>query len=317
MAKPTQRITLGIDVSKDTLDCYNWQSGELVTLNNDRAAIVAYLKDLDGPIRVAVEPTSNYHLELLEAVLAADGQVYLVNPRSLYHYRQAAEVRVKNDRTDAWLLARYLMNEGQHLRPFTPHDAKAQRLWMLIKRRAAVVKHRQALRLSMQGVLPIKQLMTAMQAVLERIDRQLHRLVVELGWTEFVNNLRSIPGIGILTATALVAVYHRGAFASADAFVAFLGLDVRVRDSGQMRGLRRLTKNGEPELRRLLFCAALAAPKSHPPFDHYFGSLKLRGLSATAARCVLSRKLARVAFALLKTHQSFAENHTPKACLSS
>jgi transposase len=39
----------------------------------------------------------------------------------------------------------------------------------------------------------------------------------------------------------------------ADACIAFLGLDVRVRDSGAWRGRRKLTKKGNPELRCLLF----------------------------------------------------------------
>jgi len=64
---------------------------------------------------------------------------------------------------------------------------------------------------------------------------------------------RAIPGVGPLTAMALVAVYHRGHFRSVDAFIAFMGTDVRVRESGQSRGRRKLTKKGDPELRRLLF----------------------------------------------------------------
>jgi transposase len=40
---------------------------------------------------------------------------------------------------------------------------------------------------------------------------------------------------------ALVATFHRHNFRNADAFVAFMGLDVRVRDSGKFRGRRRIT----------------------------------------------------------------------------
>lgn len=41
----------------------------------------------------------------------------------------------------------------------------------------------------------------------------------------------------------------RGRFKTSDAFIAFLGMDVRVRDSGGYRGRRKLTKAGDPELR--------------------------------------------------------------------
>ena len=58
------------------------------------------------------------------------------------------------------------------------------------------------------------------------------------------------PWVGPLTALALVALYHRGEFVCADAFIAFMGMDVRVRESGQWRGRRKLTKKGDPEVRR-------------------------------------------------------------------
>ena len=63
----------------------------------------------------------------------------------------------------------------------------------------------------------------------------------------------SIPGIGSGNASALVVAYHRGSFAGSDAFISYLGLDVRIRESGYFRGKRKLTKRGEPELRR--FCS--------------------------------------------------------------
>jgi len=101
------------------------------------------------------------------------------------------------------------------------------------------------------------------------------------------------------TAAALVMAYHRGPFRSSDAFIAFLGLDVRVRDSGKKRGQRRLTKQGDPELRRLLYLAAMQA-KRQPAWQAFYQRCLDRGLAPSQALNVLSRKLARVAFALLR-----------------
>ncbi len=115
---------------------------------------------------------------------------------------------------------------------------------------------------------------------------------------------RALPGVGPLTALALVALYHRGEFVCADAFIAFMGMDVRVRESGQWRGRRKLTKKGDPEVRRLLFNAAMQARRS-PLWEPYYLTLRQRGLSATAAFVALGRKLARVCFALLKNGTEF------------
>ena len=108
--------------------------------------------------------------------------------------------------------------------------------------------------------------------------------------------------------------FHRGAFRSSDAFVAFLGLDVRVRDSGQLRGRRRLTKKGNPELRRLLFLAAMQAARSRSWKDFYQRHLD-RGLSRIQALVILARKLARVAFALLNNQTDYRPRYLKEACI--
>ena len=129
-----------------------------------------------------------------------------------------------------------------------------------------------------------------------------------LGWAAEVQRCRALPGVGSLTALALVARYHRGDFLCADAFIAFMGMDVRVRESGQWRGRRKLTKKGDPEVRRLLFNAAMQARRS-PVWEPYYLALRQRGLSTTAAFVALGHKLARVCFALLQNGTEFNRNY--------
>ena len=307
MAKTVTKITLGIDVAKDKHYIYNWQTGELTTLANERSVIKAWLKAFHGPVQIAIEPTSHYHLVMIEEAHALGYEVYPINPRQLVHYRQAVNVRNKTDALDAWLLARYLEHEGNQLRPFKPQDPRAQRLWQLILRRATLVKSRQQIRQSLSGIrMPIKDLLTGFQKVLDRIDRQVIALIRELGWWSDYLYCHSIPGIGDGNASALVAAYHRGAFASCDAFICYLGLDVRIRESGYYKGKRKLTKRGEPELRRLLFCASHPARKCQRFADYYQRQLE-KGLSKIAARVILSRKLARIAFALMRKEEMFVK----------
>ncbi len=305
MAKLVTPITLGIDVAKDTLAVYHWQEQRFETLANEREAIEAYLHTLTGPVRLALEPTSHYHFAVVEVALALALEIYLVNPRQLAHYRHAVDLRHKTDPQDAWLLARYLAHEARELRPYRPRDQRAQLLWCLIIRRAAVVRSQQRVRQSMNGIpFSVRGLMTQFREVLLRLERQILRLIRELGWMDDYRRCRSIPGIGPVNAAALVSTYHRGAFSSSDAYIAYLGLDVRLRESGRYRGKRRLTKQGEPELRRLLYCASGPA-RVHHRFADYFQRLVDTGRSRTAARVALSRKLARIAFALMTREESF------------
>lgn len=305
MASPVKKITLGIDVSKDTLDVYRWDNQQRWQLANDADSIRKLLKSFTGPVQIALEPTSNYHLAVVETAHSVGHALYLVNPRQLAHYRPAVGQRSKTDATDAWLLARYLEREHDQLRRFEPLSRQAQQLWSLLKRRALIVSTQQQLR---QSLAPLKLSAKAVQReltqLIKRIDDRIGKLIDTLGWSADYQRCRTIPGIGPINAAALVAAFHRGAFASADAFIAYLGLDVRSRESGQYKGKRKLSKHGEPELRRLLWCAAHAAC-SYAPFADYRQRKLNDGLSKIAARVVLARKLARIAFALLRDQSTF------------
>jgi len=305
VAKAVCEIIFGIDVAKHELVVYRWDTAEYLTLKNDAAAIGAWLKSLSDPVRLAVEPTSNYHLTLIELAHTAGVSVYLVNPRQLAHYREAVDLRHKSDPDDAWLLARFLLNEGQQLRPFAPRSRQAQALWQLIKRRAVVVESRQQLQQSLAEMqLAHRALMTQFKTLLARIDQRIQALIAELGWQQDYRRCQSIPGIGPLNAAALVCAYHRGAFAGSDPFIAYLGLDIRRRESGRFRGQRKLTKRGDAELRRLLFCATQPA-RCHARFDRYYQAQLDKGLSKIAAKIILARKLARIAFTLISKQQLF------------
>ena len=77
-----------------------------------------------------------------------------------------------------------------------------------------------------------------------------------------------------------------------------------MRDSGQWRGRRFLSKRGPAELRRLLFTAAMSACKTKL-WQPFYQRYRARGLSTTAALVILARKLARIAFSIVKHNVDF------------
>lgn len=295
--------TLGIDVSKHKLDVFQWDSQQHMAIDNTPVTIARQLRQL-RPGAIAVESTSDYHLAVVEQALGLGIEVYLVNARELSHYRKAVGERNKTDATDAYLLARYLDHERGQLRRHRPVSRQAQQLWTLIKRRAKVVEMKKQLRQSLGSVMSIRGALRSLDELIARIDKRIANLIRQLGWQRQYQRCLSIKGIGSINAAALVCAYHRGAFASANAFIAYLGLDIRIRESGMYRGKRKLTKHGEPEMRRLLWCAAQPAT-NHPPFAVYLDRQLDKGLSKIAAKVVLARKLARIAFALMRDETSF------------
>ena len=310
MAKLVEKITFGIDVSKDTLVVFDWQTQQPFTFANEPQAIGQWLDSLPEWAQIAVEPTAHYHRILVDAALARAITIYLIDQRQLVHYREAVNVRNKTDLEDAQLLARYLVREHDQLRPFRPHSRKAQRLWELILRRGTVVQCRQRVHQSFAQVqISIKAVITQLNALLIRLQQQILRLIRELGWEADYRLCLSVPGIGPDNAAALTAAYHRGAFAGANAFVAYLGLDIRLRESGKYKGRRKLTKRGEAELRRLLFCASRGST-CYQPFAQYLQKKRDEGHPKIATRMMLGRKLARIAFTLMTKQEMFVRKET-------
>ncbi len=82
------------------------------------------------------------------------------------------------------------------------------------------------------------------------VRRRLKVLSQELGWREQIARLKAVKGIGLLSCYALLVAYHSGRFVHHDAFVAYLGLDVRARKLARL-AFQLLSKNLEFDPTRL------------------------------------------------------------------
>ncbi len=308
MAMHATRPVIGIDTAKEELVIQHDDEKRHLAVDNNPAAIRQWLAGLPKGCDIAIEATSTYHMEITERAHAKGHHVYVVDGYRLKNYREGVGGRAKTDLTDAQLLARYLRKEKDELRRWMPPPKAYRTLQSLLRRRAALVKARTALRQSLSAEPLLK---TALATLLKQIDRidqliqkRLREAVHAAGLRDQVQRCQAIDGIGELTATALVMAFLRGDFQNSDAFVAFLGLDVRVRDSGKLKGKRRLTKQGDTEVRRLLHCSAMSGAR-HPTWKAFYQRYRDRGLKTTQALVILARKLARVAFALMKYQENY------------
>jgi transposase len=140
------------------------------------------------------------------------------------------------------------------------------------------------------------------------LERQLEALARQL---PIVDRLRTIPGIGLLSATALVAfVGDAERFPTGRHLASYLGLTPRERSSGGIRRLGKISKRGDVYLRTLLIQGAravLIAAKRRPRSDRLRSwALKverLRGHNKAAA--ALANKLARIAWAVWRRGSHF------------
>ena len=308
MATNTRRVLLGIDVSKTKLDVNVHGAERVEQIDNEACSIDACLKRYLGAA-IAVEATNTYHCLLVERALKRGLVVYLLSGYQLKHYAKGVGYRMRNDAIDARLISRYLAHEIDRLKPYEPKSPQHERLWMLLKRRATVIQSRQQLQQSLSGINELRvqaeQFRQTYAQVVADLEARMETLVDELGWRQDVKRLLGMPGVGPLTAIALVMASRSGTFIHHDPFIAYLGLDVRAKDSGTFRGQRKLTKQGDGEYRRLLYCAAMAARRTPGYFQARYEALQARGLTSTAALVIIARKLATVAFHLLRKQEDF------------
>jgi len=308
MQTPAVVLNIGVDVAKDEIVVACSESSFPVRqIANQHAAVLAFLKNLPAGSRIGIESTGSYHELFAEAAHQLGFRVFLLNPKDTRHYAKAVGLRGKTDRVDAKLLARMIAHEHTKLHAWIPPTAQQREMDRLIKRRATLVALRQAVEMSLHELdgfaADLKALRTRFNQLIARLDLRVKALLeADPERKQNFARLCTISGVGPVIGTALVNTLERVPLKSADAFVAFTGLDPRPDDSGQHRGKRRLSKRGPAELRRLLYMAAMSAISTktwRPLYEHY----RAKGLSSTATLVILARRIARTAWSIY-THKT-------------
>jgi transposase len=299
---------VGVDVAKDELVIYHAERDLQEAIPNTKTAIKKWLKALPAKVAVAIEATNVYHLLFADMAHETGCVVYMVGGYELSHYRKGVNIRAKTDALDARLLARYLKNEAEELHPWTPPSPLYRQLLSLFRRRAALVQARTSLTQSWANEPLLKTSFAAQVKSMQRLEALVEKMIKSLlekaGLLGTLKRCMQVEGIGFLTAARLLTTFERGTFRGSDAFIAFLGMDLRVSKSGQKDGRRSLTKRGDSEARRLLYNAAMSASRT-AAWKPFYEQQRARGFSTTQALVILGRKLARVVFALLKNQSEY------------
>ncbi|MEZ5521767.1 MAG: transposase [Dokdonella sp.] len=265
---------------------------------------------LSGPVAMAIEATSVYHLEFVEQAYRKGHTMYLIDgyrPGSAIAKASAVGPRP----TPRWTPSSFCVISPMSKKTCDPESAtgglspgpglaaSAGASWC--RPRTTL---RQSLRVCPSYAPPLRHCCARCsqvdQPILKRL-RDSSRVWLDGGCPALCRHRRHRTA---LQHRPQAMLYRRGPFHSADAYIAFMGMDVRVRDSGRSRGRRKLTKKGDSELRRLLYMAAMTACRSSTWKPFYQRALA-RGLTRIQALVALARKLARIAFALFKNQSVY------------
>lgn len=295
---------VGVDVAKNTL--MGWWDAQAYEFKNTKTEIRRFLKKLPKEALIGIETTSDYHFLIAEEAIAAGFTVFALNPLDCARYRMALRGRSKTDRIDAEMIARFVEKEHDSMRPFTLLPDEIRRLRQLLRRRDQVVRSRAGMVQSLGSDPQIKKLAAPALKKLGELIATLERMIGEaMEGIEGHDVIASIPAVGALNTACSLCALSVGDFKSADAFVAYAGLDCRARESGTFVGRRVISRRGDRLMRKLLFLAAMSGcvhPAWKPTYDRHLA----KGMSKTQALVALARKIARTIWSVY-THRTTFE----------
>ena len=305
--------TIGIDISKDTLDTYWLSKRKHKQFANSKAGLstlIGWIQRANVSL-VVFEATGIYH-RLLETNLAAYGIPFSrVNPRQARRFAEGAGTLAKTDRVDAAMLAR--MGALLELKADKPRSETHHNLKELGTARQALIKDRTAARARLKTAFyPLlkRQISRRLQQVkrdFARIDAAIEAIITaDKALSQKADILISIPGIAKITAYAMLTEMPELGNLSGKQAASLAGLAPISRQSGKWQGKERI-QGGRACLRKAIYLPAVVATRCNPDMKAKYHALIAKGKCKKLAITAVMRKLVVMANALLRDDRNWTE----------
>ena len=326
MTSPLPDSVLGIDIAKAKVDVQfrrvqspekpkhliydNSEQGQRQLLNWLAAQQVGHLP-------ACLEATGTYGDALALCLHQAGYTVSIVNPLRIKKYGESELSRVKTDKTDAGLIARFCLTQQPD--PWTPPPLERRQLQDLV-RSLQDVQHLHQQQLTRQQSGPhIESVAAVTTAVLTCLQTQIATLRAQIeqhilaheNLTGEYELLLSICGIG--KATAAVWLGELGdlrRFANVRDLVAYVGLCPHLSRSGtSVHASSPLSKRAHAPIRKALYFPAMSAARFNPAIKALYQRLLARGKPKMVALAAAMRKLVHVIYGVLRSGRPYDPAH--------
>jgi transposase len=312
-------VVVGIDIAKAHVDVAVLATPRLAErfANDDEGhqALIERLSPLNVQL-VVMEATGGYEAPLACALQVAGLAVAVINPRQGRDFLKAMGRLAKTDRIDAEGLAEFgcvLLTRDDLASYLKPLASDAQQdLAALVDRRRQLVTmlgmERQRLSRSRHAVRP------SIQAVIKTIEQQLecadHDMngQVKVHFAALDQLLRSTSGVGPVASATLIADLPELGYLNRRQIAALVGIAPMARDSGRLRGRRRI-QGGRAKVRRALYMATIVATRHNPVIRAHYQRLVDAGKAKKVAIVACMRKLLTILNAMTRSQTPFDPDH--------
>lgn len=302
------------------LDTAVLPSRQVRQFNNDAQGIgqlVEWLTTVQ-PSGVVLEATGALEIPLAAELELAALPVSIVNPRQVRDFARAVGKLAKTDTIDALVLARFAQAVRPPRRPLP--DAKARELRGLVDRRRQLIEmltsERNRLRTAPERLQPqIDEHIRWLSSKIEELAKDLDELIRSTPiWRTREDLLRSVPGVGPVLCSTLIAYLPELGTLSRGQIAALVGVAPLNRDSGSFRG-KRTVWGGRAHVRATLYMAALVATRYNPVIRAFYHRLCAAGKAKKVALTACMRKLLVILNSMLKHHTQWGPPHMQTTAL--
>lgn len=311
------KTVVGIDVSKGRLDTATIPDGSRRAEPNDDTGIDRLVKAFveARPDLIVLESTGGYERSLVAALAAKQLPVVVVNPRQVRDFARAMGKLAKTDEIDAVVLAQFGEATKPEIRPLPDEETLALQALIARRRQLNDMIVAEENRLETASHKQIKQ---TIQRHIDWLRKQLKDLDKDIQttirnspiWREKDDLLRSIPGIGpVLSSTLLAALPELGKL-DRKKIAALVGVAPFNDDSGNRRG-RRAIAGGRSGIRPVLYMATMVATRHNPAIKDFYVRLLKAGKKKLVALTACMRKLLTILNAVMRDNRFQPAYATP------
>lgn len=304
---------VGIDIGKSMLDVCIYEIDFYAQYSNTPEGVRELLKKLSryNLTRILVEATGGYERALVEACADKELPLVIVQPMQVRQFAKAQCIIAKTDKLDSRLIARF----GAIMKPEPkPLNNKKIRYIRDLLSRKRQLNDMRIQELNRQHKAPAvlaathKRVIKVFDAEIERINKLLTKEVSEVTeWQRTYEIVSSAPGIGDSVAFTLLGELPELGNLSARKIAALCGLAPFNRDSGTMKGRRRI-QGGRAPIRTVLYMAMLSAIQCNPVIKHFYQKLVAQGKHKKVALTACMRKMMTMLNAMVRDNCEWQAN---------
>lgn len=311
LKKSKSVVNVGVDVGKYSLDVcihekqLHWQD------DNSPEGIKRILKRLAyyHIERLAVEATGRYEWALAEAAFDKGIPVCILKPLSVRRYAGAIEQLAKTDKIDSAVIAQYAAIVKPKLTPRKSKNLIAIKDLLSRRRQVMQMRTQELNRTKIMGKSierSCNRIIKVFDAEIDRLEKQLDKHVQEQAeWSERKAILMSAPGVGETLAYTLLADMPELGTLNNKQSAALVGVAPINRDSGRLRGKRRI-QGGRACVRTTLYMATLSATQCNPVIKAFYTKLVAQGKHKKVALTACMRKFITMLNAMVRDKKEWA-----------